>query len=55
VIDEIGRMELSSRRFVAAIERLLDDPRPLVATIATVAALAGDARRARVTSRSHPH
>ncbi len=34
VIDEIGKMELYSSRFVASMERLLDDPRPLVATVA---------------------
>jgi nucleoside-triphosphatase len=34
VIDEIGKMELFSARFVAAMERLLADPRPLVASIA---------------------
>jgi nucleoside-triphosphatase len=34
IVDEIGKMECFSRRFVSAIERLLADPRPLVATIA---------------------
>jgi nucleoside-triphosphatase len=34
VIDEIGKMELFSVRFVTAMERLLADPRPLVASIA---------------------
>ena len=34
VIDEIGKMELYSTRFVAAVERLLDDPRPLAASLA---------------------
>jgi nucleoside-triphosphatase THEP1 len=34
VIDEIGKMELYSQRFFTAIQRLLGDPRPLVATIA---------------------
>jgi nucleoside-triphosphatase len=34
LIDEIGKMECFSRRFVEAIARLLDDPRPLVVTVA---------------------
>jgi nucleoside-triphosphatase len=34
VVDEIGKMELASRRFVAAMQRLMADPRPLVATVA---------------------
>ena len=34
LIDEIGKMECFSSRFVAAIARLLDDPRPLVVTVA---------------------
>jgi len=34
LVDEIGKMELASARFVAAVIKLLADPRPLVATIA---------------------
>lgn len=34
LIDEIGKMECFSRVFVEAIARLLDDPRPLVVTVA---------------------
>ncbi len=34
LVDEIGKMECFSKRFVRAVERLLDDPRPLVATVA---------------------
>ena len=34
LIDEIGKMECFSRAFVEAIGRLLDDPRPLVVTVA---------------------
>lgn len=34
LIDEIGRMECLSRRFVEAITALLEMPRPLVATVA---------------------
>jgi len=34
VIDEIGKMECLSPRFVAAIQRILDGPAPVVATIA---------------------
>jgi nucleoside-triphosphatase len=34
LVDEIGKMECFSRRFVAAVSRLLDDPRPVVATVA---------------------
>ncbi|HEU5251221.1 MAG TPA: NTPase [Thermoanaerobaculia bacterium] len=34
LVDEIGRMECFSRRFVAAIEALLDSKRLLVATVA---------------------
>jgi len=33
LIDEIGKMECFSRRFVSAVERLLDLGHPLVATI----------------------
>ncbi len=33
LVDEIGRMECYSKRFVAALEALLDSGRPLVATI----------------------
>lgn len=34
VVDEIGKMECFSQRFVAAIRRLLDGPIPLLATVA---------------------
>lgn len=34
VVGEIGKMELHSESFVAAIRRLLDGPRPVVATVA---------------------
>jgi nucleoside-triphosphatase len=34
LVDEIGRMECLSPRFVAALSRLLDARRPLVATVA---------------------
>ena len=34
LVDEIGRMECLSPRFVAAIERLLDGETPVVATVA---------------------
>jgi nucleoside-triphosphatase len=34
LVDEIGKMECMSPRFVAAVQALLDSPRPLVATIA---------------------
>ena len=34
VVDEVGKMECFSSRFVRAMERLLSDPRPLVATVA---------------------
>lgn len=34
IVDEVGKMECCSTRFVRAMERLLDDPRPLVATVA---------------------
>jgi len=34
LIDEIGKMEYFSRRFVEAILRLLDDPRPLIVSVA---------------------
>ena len=34
LVDEIGKMECLSPRFVAAIERLLDSEIPLVATVA---------------------
>ncbi len=33
VIDEVGRMEIFSWRFRKAVEALLQDPRPLLATI----------------------
>ncbi|MEW5761767.1 MAG: nucleoside-triphosphatase [Bacillota bacterium] len=33
LIDEIGRMELFSRLFRETVEKALDDPRPVVATI----------------------
>jgi nucleoside-triphosphatase len=33
VIDEIGKMELASERFRQAVERLLREPLPLVATV----------------------
>ena len=33
VIDELGRMELASERFRDAVERLLDSPVPLAATV----------------------
>lgn len=32
LLDEIGRMECLSGRFVSLVERLLEDPRPVVAT-----------------------
>lgn len=34
VVDEIGKMECFSAAFCAAVERLLEDPRPLLGTIA---------------------
>jgi nucleoside-triphosphatase len=34
VVDEVGKMECFSAAFRAAVERLLDDPRPLLGTIA---------------------
>jgi nucleoside-triphosphatase len=34
LVDEIGKMECLSPRFVAAVQALLDSPRLLVATIA---------------------
>jgi nucleoside-triphosphatase len=34
LIDEIGKMECFSEPFVGAVARLLEDPRPLVATVA---------------------
>jgi nucleoside-triphosphatase len=34
LVDEIGKMECFSQRFVAAMRRLLDSDRPLVASIA---------------------
>jgi len=34
LVDEIGKMECFSRRFVEAMRRLLDAPVPLVATVA---------------------
>jgi nucleoside-triphosphatase len=34
IVDEVGKMECFSTRFVQAMERLLEDPRPLVATVA---------------------
>ena len=34
LIDEIGKMECFSARFVAAVRRILGQPRPLVATVA---------------------
>ena len=34
VVDEIGKMECFSPAFRAAVERLLEDPRPLLGTIA---------------------
>lgn len=34
LVDEIGKMECLSRRFVAALRALLEGPRPLLATIA---------------------
>jgi nucleoside-triphosphatase len=33
VIDEIGKMELQCQPFIAAARRLLDSPRPVVATV----------------------
>jgi len=33
LVDEIGKMECLSRRFVEAIERILDGPVPVVATV----------------------
>jgi len=33
LIDEIGKMECLSRRFVSAVERLLDSGRTIIATI----------------------
>ena len=34
LVDEIGKMECFSRRFVAAMRRILDAPVPVVATVA---------------------
>ena len=34
LVDEIGKMECLSARFVAAAKRLLDGPVPMVATVA---------------------
>jgi nucleoside-triphosphatase len=34
LVDEIGKMECFSERFVHAMRALLDDPRPVVATVA---------------------
>lgn len=34
VIDEIGKMELISRKFIKIVEELLDSDRPVIATIA---------------------
>jgi nucleoside-triphosphatase len=34
VVDEIGKMECFSQRFVAAMRRLLDSDKPVVASIA---------------------
>jgi nucleoside-triphosphatase len=34
VVDEIGKMECLSTRFVAAMQALLDSDRPLLATVA---------------------
>jgi nucleoside-triphosphatase len=34
LIDEIGRMECFSARFVTAVRRLLDGPKPVIATVA---------------------
>lgn len=34
LVDEIGKMECFSKRFVAALQRLLDSPQRVVATIA---------------------
>jgi nucleoside-triphosphatase len=34
LIDEIGKMECFSRAFIEAMARLLEDPRPLVVTVA---------------------
>lgn len=34
LVDEIGKMECFSERFVAAVRRLLDDQAPVVATVA---------------------
>jgi nucleoside-triphosphatase len=35
LIDEIGKMECLSQRFVSAMQRLLDSERPVVATVAS--------------------
>jgi nucleoside-triphosphatase THEP1 len=34
VVDEIGKIELHSASFVAAVRRILDGPAPMVATVA---------------------